>query len=290
MLERCLEALAAAREQRSFDAVICDSSSGENAAATAAVVAKFPWATYVAHDLDGPCAARNLGAHAASGELLVYVDDDVYVEPDAVAILAGHVEQAATTTVAAGTLWLDNAWTQPAVMRANGHARPAQAGEPTEWFISALLCVPRALVLDCPWDEDRRYYDDRFSLMLWRRHGAALDFVPAARARHDDVRKVYPLAQERHRIYANLFDAVFLRRSVRWVLAFELLGFATSAKRFARTPRGALGLVAEWVRGNVHFLRDARRLRRAGLPGHPVCRPACLDQQHSPPAHVPSSV
>jgi len=289
MLARCLEALAVARERRPFDAVVCDSSSGPNATATQAVVAEHAWATYVPHSLDGPCAARNLGAHAATGELLVYVDDDVYVEAEAIEVLAAHVEQTDIPTVAAGTVTLGGPWTGPQVMRPNGYSRPARPGEPAEWLISALLCCPRAVVLACPWDEDRRYYDDRFMSLLWRRHGVKLAFVPEARAHHDEHHKAYPLAQERHRIYANLFDAVFLRRSLRWLLAFELLGFATVGKRFARTPRGAAGIVAEWARGTARFVRDLPRLRRSGLPGHPVCRPACLDIGPPQPA-VPSPV
>ncbi len=287
MLATCLEALEAAREHRTFDAVICDSSSGENAAATADVVARYEWARYVPHTLDGPCAARNLGAHAATGELLAYVDDDVYVEPEAIALLAAQVEQATAPTVVAGTFTFDGVlFSEPQVMRPNGFSRPAQPGEPREWLISALLCCPRAIVLACPWDEQRRYYDDRFTSLLWRRHGVQLGFAPEARAYHDEQRKAYPLAQERHRIYANAFDAIFLRRSARWLLAFELLGFLTAAKRFARTPRGAFGIVAEWIRGNARFVRDLPHLRRAGLPGHPVGEPACLTAALPAPSAV----
>ena len=240
------------------------------------MVARHPFARRVAHALDGPCAARNLGAHAATGELLGYVDDDVYVEPEAIARLAEAVECAVAPVVAAGTLDWGDHWSGPQVMRPIGYAREARAGEPAEWLISALLCCPRQVVLDCPWDEDRRYYDDRFTSLLWRRHGVDLVFDARARAHHDEDRKAYPLAQERHRIYANLFDAVFLRRSPRWAVSFELLGFAASSRRFARSPRGAAGIVAEWTRGNARFLRDLPRLRRAGLPGHPVAEPACL--------------
>ena len=281
-LARCLEALADARALRPFDAVVCDSSEGAEATATKAVVARYEWATYVPHSLDGPCAARNLGAHAASGELLAYVDDDVYVEPPAIETLSAFVERADGPCVAAGTLTFGGPWTLPGAVRPNGYARPVSEGEDAEFLISALLCCRRSLVLACPWDEDRRYYDDRFQSLLWRRYGAELAFVGEARARHDEEHKTYPLAQERHRIYSNLFDAVFLRRSPRWLLSFEVLGFAASAKRFARSPKGAAGIVAEWVRGNVRFLLDLRRLRRAGLPGHPVGRPACLETVAQP--------
>lgn len=259
-LARCLAALDAARTFRDFDAVICDSSSGDARVRSAEVVAQYPWARYVPHDLVGPCAARNLGAREATGELLAYVDDDVYVEPEAIARIAAAVE--ADDVVTAGTVDWGDHWTGPMAMRRIGYARPTTADEDPEWVISAVLCLSRALALQTPWDEDRRYYDDRMACLLWRRAGARLVFVPDARARHDDDRKSYPLAQERHRIYANLFDAVFLRRSIGWLLSFEVLGFVTSARAFGTTPRGALGIVREWLRGNARFIADLPRLRR----------------------------
>jgi glycosyltransferase involved in cell wall biosynthesis len=259
-LAKCLAALEAARAHHEFDAVVCDSSSGEAAQRSERAVAAHPWARYVHHDLVGPCAARNLGARQATGELLAYVDDDVYVEPEAIARLADAVD--ADDVVVAGTLDWGDHWSEPQVMRRIGYARAVQPGEAMEWVISAVLCMPRRLVLEVPWDDDRRYYDDRMTCLLWRRAGARLTFVPSARAHHDDERKPYPLAQERHRIYANLYDAIFLRRSLSWILSYELLGFAASAKAFGRTPRGALGIVVEWLRGNARFLADFPRLVR----------------------------
>ncbi len=266
-LARCLAALEAARAHFEFDAVVCDSSWDEDAQRSREAVAAHGWARYVPHDLVGPCAARNLGAREADGELLAYVDDDVYVEPEAIARLAAAVD--ADDVVAAGTLDWGDEWTRPQVMRRIGYSRAAEPGEETEWFVSAVLCMPRALVLQTPWDDDRRYYDDRMTCLLWRRAGARFAFVPEARAVHDEERKAYPLAQERHRIYANAYDAIFMRRSLSWLLSYELLGFAASAKAFGRTPRGALGIVLEWLRGNARFIADFPRLRRGEPAGGP---------------------
>jgi len=261
-LASCLAALEEARERCPFDAVVCDSSPGELAAPTEAAVAAYPWARYVAHDLVGPCAARNLGTREATGDVVVYVDDDVYVEPQAIAALADAVE-AAPGAVVAGTLDWGDEWSVPMVMRRIGHSRPARPDETPEWCISAVLAVPRATALAVPWDEARRYYDDRFMCLLWRRAGVPLRWCPQARARHDDDRKVYPLAQERHRAYVNTYDAVFLRRSPGWALSFWTLGLAVGLKRFGRTPRGAAGMLAEWLRGSGRFVLDLPRLARA---------------------------
>lgn len=259
-LRRCLEALADARANYSFGVLVCDSSSGDAADEVADICAEHDFVELIHHDRNGAAAARNVGVRACGAELMVSLDDDVYVEPEAIARLAAAVTNG--DVVAAGTLDWGDRWSRPLVMRRLGYARDAVDGEATEWVISAVLCCPRALVMAVPWDEDRRYYDDRMTCLLWRRAGARFAFVEDARARHDDEQKAYPLAQERHRIYANAFDAVFLRHSVGWLVSFELLGFAASARRFARSPRGALGILVEWLRGNARFVADLPRLRR----------------------------
>jgi glycosyltransferase involved in cell wall biosynthesis len=262
-LGRCLTALAAARGRTEFRAWVCDSSAGEDAERVADVVAGFDFAELVRHDRIGASAARNVGTRACRAELVVGLDDDVYVEPGSIdALVAAHRAGPSGCVVAGCVEWRDHWESRPLVMRPIGHARDAGPGEEIEFLVSALLLYPRELGLAFPWNERLWPYDDRWATMVWRLAGAQLRFAPDARADHDDVHSDYPVEHEADRIYANLFDALLVRRSPLWALAFEFVGFAAEAKKWARSAGGAVGLVRAWLRGHAALARDLPRLRR----------------------------
>jgi glycosyltransferase involved in cell wall biosynthesis len=262
-LDRCLTALAAARGGTEFRAWVCDSSTGDDAERVAEVVARFDFAELVRHDRIGASAARNVGTRACRAELVVGLDDDVYVEPAAIdALLAAHRAGPPGSVVAGCVEWRDHWESRPLVMRPIGHARDAEPGEEIEFLVSALLLYPRELGLAFPWNERLWPYDDRWATMVWRLAGAELRFAPEARADHDDVHSDYPVAHEADRIYANLFDALLVRRSPLWALAYEFVGFAAEAKKWARSAGGAIGIIRAWARGHVALVRDLARLRR----------------------------
>ncbi|MBY0497765.1 MAG: glycosyltransferase [Cyanobacteria bacterium] len=75
-LERCLQAL---QRQRCapFDLLIVDNGTGTDAA----MVCRAYGAAYIREPQAGLTRARNLGARAASGHLVAYIDDDAIAEP-----------------------------------------------------------------------------------------------------------------------------------------------------------------------------------------------------------------
>ncbi len=231
------------------------------AARVAELCDRHHFVRFVSHDRVGATAARNVGTRVCNAELVVSVDDDVYVEPGAIAELLREYGNGNGSTVVAGTVDWGNWRSRPLVMRRIGYARDAEEGEEVEFVVSALILYPRALGLAFPWNERLLPYDDRFSSLLWRAAGASLVFASRATASHDKTRSRYAVDREADRIYANLFDACLVSRSLRRLIEFEFLGFAACAKKWARSPRGAWGLVEAWVRGHVAFLRDLEKLR-----------------------------
>jgi glycosyltransferase involved in cell wall biosynthesis len=262
-LERCLDALDRARNGVEFRVFVCDSSEPPHDGRVAELCRRYPFVDLIRHDRIGATAARNVGTKACAAELVVSVDDDVYVAPDTIAELVRAYDGGRGLRVVAGAVDWGFWESRPLVMRPIGYAREARAGERVEFLVSALLLYPRALGLALPWNERLWPYDDRFASLLWRAAGADLLFAPNAKAKHDPIHSDYPVDREADRIYANLFDAIFVTRSLRRLVAFELLGFAACAKKWARTPRGALGLIFAWIRGQVAFARDYGRLREA---------------------------
>ena len=95
-LQRCLQALAASARPPD-EAIVVDDGSTDGSAARAAALGARVVATSAGPR--GPAYARNRGAEAAPGDVLVFVDADVVVHADALgrmeAILAGEPDVAA---------------------------------------------------------------------------------------------------------------------------------------------------------------------------------------------------
>lgn len=261
-LARCLQALAAARRRVAFRACVSDSSRGDAATRVAEACAAHPFVDLVRHDRVGAAAARNVGTRACRSRLVVTVDDDVYVEPDAIAaLLDAHGGDEGPRVVAGAVAWPH--WTsRPLVMRPIGVGREASPAEHAEFVVSALLLYPRELALALPWNERLWPYDDRWVSLVWRLAGAEIVYTPQARARHDEAHNEYPVANEADRYYANLFDALFVSRSPARLAGFEALCLASEMKRWGRRPRGALQVLRAWRLGHRAFIRDLPELRR----------------------------
>ncbi len=88
-LEKCLDALFAS-EYSAFEVVVVDDGSTDDSAK----ISREKGATVIstARRQSGPAAARNLAAEKVQGEILLFVDADVVVEPDTIAKVAARFE------------------------------------------------------------------------------------------------------------------------------------------------------------------------------------------------------
>ena len=78
-LARCLRALASQLEQQSCEVIVSDDSRDER---TREMLKKdFPAVKIASGPRCGPGANRNAGARVASGEWLIFLDDDVILAP-----------------------------------------------------------------------------------------------------------------------------------------------------------------------------------------------------------------
>jgi glycosyltransferase involved in cell wall biosynthesis len=261
-LGRCLSALAVARTVRPFDVLVCDSSDEQRRAAVLAVAEQYPFVTLVRHRGRNVAAARNACAQAATADVLVNVDDDIQVEPDAVATIVVDQARAPAVSVVAGAVAWSGSYSSPVVMRFIGYGRPARDGETPSFVLGAFFAYPRSLALTLPWNERIRTSDDRFMGALWRSHGVHLGYSPHARATHDPEHVVYDVSHQASHIYVNLFDAVLANRDLKRALAYEIFGFVAGARVHCRTPRNAKRYVAAWLAGHGALVRDRRYLRQ----------------------------
>ena len=258
----CLEHLAAARGDLDFPVYVVDASSTPaTRAETAEACSRFDFVRLHHHNGQGVAAARNECARVADADLIVNVDDDVYVEPPAIQRLLERHASGSGWRVTAGSVAWGDSWSQPRVTRRIGYGRSARPGEEPHFVVGAFFLFPRALALACPWIESIPTADDRTIGSLWRTKGVAMLFEPDARARHDAVHHVYGVAELRDHFYAALFDAMIANPSVIQAVTVEAFGLPAGVKRFVRSFGSARALLRSWADAHVKLFRDRRYLR-----------------------------
>lgn len=272
-LERCLRALAEARRTLPFRAFAVDSSTtAEMRKAVDEVCGKFPFVSVHRHQRTGFAAARNECTLAGNAPLIVSVDDDVYVAPNAIDRLVDRYASGDGWRIVAGRVFWGEAGSTPVRLRKNGYGVAEIDDSRTDFYVTALILYPRDLASQCPFEEQASWAEDRFIGALWRSKRVQLLWEPTAEARHDEEHNTEAARSQESHIYANLFDAAFVRRSISWAVSFEFLGFAAGAKLYFRRPGPAAEYCLAWLRGNLLFARNWRRLRKvanARLMGAP---------------------
>jgi glycosyltransferase involved in cell wall biosynthesis len=240
-----------------FLAYVGDSSDTEKTCAEVRTVcAKFDFVRYHFHNGKNAAAARNFCAKVADVDLIISVDDDVYVEPDAIKRLVDAYHAARGARVVAGSVAWGDDWSTPVIMRSIGYGRKVIPGEPPSFLLSAFFIYPRTFALTWPWNERIRTSEDRFMGALWRSKGIQLLYEPRARAFHDQEHNTYDVTEQESHIYANLFDAFIANPNMVRLLSYEILGFAAGAKLYFRKPHSALAYIRAWVRGHKALWRD----------------------------------
>jgi glycosyltransferase involved in cell wall biosynthesis len=261
-LHRCLKALDEARKAISFNVHVCDSSTTpELQVSVTQICNSFEFVKYHFHDGQNVSAARNACAKFADTELIINVDDDVYVEPEAIKNLVDSFSRQSGLRVMGGSVaWGDN-WSEPVIMRWIGYGRQLKPDESPSFLIGAFFIYPRSIATLLPWNERLDSSDDRFMGALWRGRGIKLLFEPNARAHHDNEHNSYGPERYHSHIYANLFEALISNPSLLRLVSYEVLGFLAGAKLYFRNPMTAYIYSRAWVRGHKFFVRDINYLR-----------------------------
>jgi glycosyltransferase involved in cell wall biosynthesis len=170
-LARALDSLAAQSEAPEFEIIVADNGSSD---ATAAIVAERESAglplrrVFVPEPNRGK--ARNAGVAAATGRLVVFVDDDVELPPH---FLAAHARaHAANNPVAASGPILN-------VPAYGSHAKPSFANYSGAYFCTCNVSLPRETFLAAGG------FDEDFDLYGWE------DTELGLRLRRRDVRRAF---------------------------------------------------------------------------------------------------
>jgi glycosyltransferase involved in cell wall biosynthesis len=164
-LLRLLESLVVQhRAGAAFDVVVSlDGSTDGSAEAVRGATWPFP-VQVVERPNGGPAAARNAGAAAATGDILLFIDDDVELAPEAV---RAHLDEHARYPGAAviGSITTRGrrgfpSWVGPNYRRATSVARENGGWLSQRYLMTGIFSIPRALFLEHRFREDLRRLED----------------------------------------------------------------------------------------------------------------------------------
>lgn len=219
-----------------------------------------------------PAAARNAGGARAAGDVLVFVDADVLVHHDAVAVLLGHLERDAGLDAVFGAY--DDRPGAPGIVsgfRYLLHHRVHVASPgPAETFWSGLGAVRReAFDAVGGFDPHRRWLEDVDLGLRLRAAGRRILLEPAARATH-----------LKHLTLLGMLRSDAFERAAPWTTlllehrrggrvlnlghrhrAQGLLAAGLAAGLLLRRPRSALLALAGFLALDVSFVALVHRRR-----------------------------
>lgn len=263
-LKRCLDALGIAREEQEFVVHVCDSSDEAAAEQTSALASHYPWVRYAVHSGRNAAAARNFCAREVEADLIVSLDDDVYVEPGALAHLLAAYHASGGGVVAGSVGWRNPwgivDWSTPQGIQLGGSGRPTGPDESPDYLISAFFVYARDLALAMPWPEHLQWSEDMYMGLWWNAVGVPLGFAPEARAVHDDEHS--DRFDGRSRIYVVLYRDIAARPSPRRAIPAAAWALVTEGRHETARGRPFHAFLAEWTRGVADFAKRARQERR----------------------------
>lgn len=310
-LRRCLTALAAAASD-TVEVLVVDNAPSDDR--TRAVVRDFPRVTYVLESRQGLNWARHTGACAARHPILLYLDDDVVVEPDWVDELRRPFadESVGAATGAVEPLELETEGQilaerfagfyrgfRPRRFSVNGTS-PAGAGAVGA---GASMAVRRSIALElklfeCEMDggTPTRSGGDHHAFYVILREGRAIEYTPRALSWHRHRRTVEEVERALYgygsgsicaalRAWRDYRDWDIPLVMARWRL-FPAMQEAWRAWRTGGQSRPMSLVRAEW-RGFVEALANDRAARRREASYLPRSLPMSEQSGATTPLPIP---
>ncbi len=214
-LRRCLECLEKSEQRERLEVIVVDNGSRDG---SAALDANFPNVRFIRLPKNfGLTKAWNIGWRAAGAEYVLFLHDDVEVEPAAVRLLADTLDANPDAAAACPLLLDDEGHAAPQIgeLPPDGEYRPAEPSgadpAPVRYPRGAALMI-RVFVIKAVRQIDEHYgqfgADADLAAQIWRASKKIL-LVPAARARHAAGRREDSAAE---RADFQIGRAVFLSK------------------------------------------------------------------------------
>jgi GT2 family glycosyltransferase len=115
-LEQCLRSLQSL-DYPDYEVIVVDDGSADN---TREILAHFPEVKVIRQPNRGLSAARNIGLHAAAGEVVAYTDSDCFADADWLTHLVSQLERSGAAAVGGPNLTPDDGWLAACVAASPG--------------------------------------------------------------------------------------------------------------------------------------------------------------------------
>src|SRR5262245_58202068 len=115
-LDQCRRSLRGL-ESPDFEVIVVDDGSTDD---TRAILARFPEVKEIHQANSGLSAARNVGLHAATGEVVAYTDSDCFADPDWLTHLVDQLERTGAAAVGGPNLTPEDGWLAACVAASPG--------------------------------------------------------------------------------------------------------------------------------------------------------------------------
>jgi glycosyltransferase involved in cell wall biosynthesis/GT2 family glycosyltransferase len=282
-LRRVLEGLAAQSPTGPFEViVVSDGSTDGTDEYLRGMNTPIP-VIALAQENRGPSAARNRGVAAASGEIVLFIDDDVIPEPGLVAAHVDAHDQASRPTVVIGPMMTpDDATLSPWVLWEQHQlykqydAMARGDYEPTfRQFYTGNASLPRQSFVDAGgFDTRLRRAEDVELAYRLHANGLQFAFVPSAEGKHHAERSFESWLRTPSEYGRN--DVGFIRNGQQWLgpaFAVELGGRNPATRFLARSVAPhrrrakTIGAALQWMALKPPLPATARRHVLSALYG-----------------------
>ena len=247
VLEQCLSALSASQLPReSWELVVVDDASTDETELIAARHADI--AVRLAGNPHGPAYARNRGAEASRGAILVFVDADVVVHPDTLARVATVLARRPEVSALFGSYDV-RPYHQGIVSQYRNllhHYVHLHGGGDAETFWSGLGAMRRSVFFEVgmfdEWHYARPQIEDIELGRRLRRRGHRILLDPTVQATH-----------LKEWTFWGMINTDFRNRGLpwMWLMLREGLGEAAGSLNIGRAERACTALVATGMLGLV---------------------------------------
>ncbi|MCK5617522.1 glycosyltransferase family 2 protein [Candidatus Pacearchaeota archaeon] len=194
ILKTCLEKLVA-QQGVDFEVIVVDDGSTDSTESVMSDFQKNPKITYIKQKSSHQAVARNRGVKAATGDIIVFIGDDIFVEPEFLMKHHDrHVENPDENVVVLGYTTWDPALKINSYMRfledsgwqfGYKFLKPAMIGrtDPFKFFYTSNISLKRSFFNKEQFNEDFVVYgweDIELGYRLWKHHDMQIYYEPQA--------------------------------------------------------------------------------------------------------------
>lgn len=279
-LKKCLAALKN-QTFKNFYVIIVDGSEGEETKDVCSQFSTFMEIVYIKSLKRGLSKARKIIAENCQSEVLLYIDDDVYLFEDSISKLLDNYLNLKNkgNYIISGQIEYFGKLTTPIKLTAYGGGFPFPASK-ADYFIGALMFIPKAIYKNLHWNE--RFvswgFEEVFYFLMCKRHHVKLFWIDSLLAIHDNEhsKNRLDIGTETHRAYTMLYKHVFVEPSVSGLLILESVGFfrnlIINSISYLLSPEKLVffifSYIYSWIKGHLWFLKDLKYFKSS-------CNGAC---------------